>query len=52
MKNQIERREFLRGAGAFALAFPGLSSWSGLTWKAPEIDPKKARIFFHMDAWT
>ena len=35
MKNNIQRREFLKGAGAIALAFPGLSSWSGLTWMMP-----------------
>jgi hypothetical protein len=38
-KNQkTDRREFIRGAGAFALAFPGLSSWSGLSWM-PESSP-------------
>lgn len=35
MINQSNRREFIRGAGAFALAFPGLSTWSGLSWMNP-----------------
>jgi hypothetical protein len=45
-KNQnTDRREFLRGAGAFALAFPGLSNWSGLTWTMPaETRKQKKRL--------
>lgn len=39
----INRREFVRGAGAFALAFPGLSSWSGLNWMLPESNPKNIK---------
>lgn len=35
MIDQTNRREFIRGAGAFALAFPGLSNWSGLSWLNP-----------------
>ena len=35
MKKKIQRRELLKGAGALALAFPGLSSWAGLTWMMP-----------------
>jgi len=35
MKINNTRREFIRGAGAFALAFPGLSNWSGLSWLNP-----------------
>ena len=37
-----DRRDFLRGAGAFALAFPGLSSWSGLSWM-PDPNPSKSK---------
>lgn len=33
----------LKGAGAFALAFPGLSSWSGLSWLMPEYQPGQTR---------
>ena len=43
------RREFVRGAGAFALAFPGLSSWAGLPWLNLPIDlaqPKRLVIMF------
>jgi hypothetical protein len=47
MKNNLPRREFLKGAGAFALAFPGLSSWSGLTWMMPtQPEQTKKRLIF------
>lgn len=45
----INRREFVRGAGAFALAFPGLSQWAGLDWVMPSVDankPKRLVIVF------
>lgn len=38
MSKYSNRREFIRGAGAFALAFPGLSNWSGLSW-LPDAEP-------------
>ena len=45
MKTNIYRREFLRGAGSFALAFPGLSSWCGLNWAIPDFQPgEKKRL--------
>ncbi len=45
MKNMNTRREFVRGAGAFALAFPGLSKWSGLSWLNPVSNPiEKKRL--------
>ena len=31
----MRRREFLKTSGAVALAFPGLSNWTGLNWLAP-----------------
>ena len=37
------RREFIRGAGSFALAFPGLSNWSGLPWINPKHNPDQAK---------
>lgn len=50
MKNSsVNRREFVRGAGAFALAFPGLSNWHGLNWLMPEASnktPKRLVIMF------
>jgi hypothetical protein len=46
----VTRREFVRGAGAFALAFPGLSKWSGLNWTMPDPQtqnrPKRLVIMF------
>ena len=45
MSSKIFRREFLRGAGSFALAFPGLSSWHGLNWAIPDLHSgKKKRL--------
>lgn len=45
MIKQANRREFIRGAGAFALAFPGLSTWSGLSWMNPIHNPiQKKRL--------
>jgi len=49
MKNEIFRRDFLKTTGAVALAFPGLSSWAGLNWLAPDRDdqtPKRLVIMF------
>ncbi len=43
MIKSTHRREFIRGAGAFALAFPGLSSWSGLSWLGPAGDPAQKK---------
>ncbi|MEL7499470.1 MAG: DUF1552 domain-containing protein [Planctomycetota bacterium] len=42
--NNITRREFVRGAGAFALAFPGLSKWTGLDWWMPESSSQVKRL--------
>jgi len=45
----INRRQLIRGAGAFALAFPGLSNWTGLNWMMPTPDfaiPKRLVIVF------
>lgn len=45
----VDRREFVRGAGAFALAFPGLSQWTGLNWMMPQpnlIQAKRLVIVF------
>ena len=49
MKSFMNRREFVRGAGAFALAFPGLSQWTGLDWLMPtssDKTPKRLVIMF------
>jgi hypothetical protein len=48
LRHAVNRREFVRGAGAFALAFPGLSSWSGLNWLMPGLSqvPKRLVIMF------
>ncbi len=40
---KMNRREFVRGSGAFALAFPGLSNWAGLNWMLPEHRPSETK---------
>lgn len=48
-RTSFSRRELIRGAGAFALAFPGLSRWSGLNWLMPDLGdktPKRLVIMF------
>ncbi len=40
---KTNRREFIRGAGAFALAFPGLSNWAGLSWLNPTCEPNQKK---------
>jgi hypothetical protein len=50
MTKNITRRQFARGASAFALAFPGLSRWTGLNWMTPSPEndktPKRLVIMF------
>lgn len=43
MNLKTHRREFIKGAGALALAIPGLSSKSGLTWLNPAFEPTKKK---------